>query len=565
MNPLLSREIQARWRDGRAFGLIFALAAGLSWLFATMYGNQATDASQIAAPARWATLGNALFERMAWMQTLGWLLISPALTSAAIAYERERGWFDGLLLSPLLPRQIALGKWAGALLYGAILYLVTVPFAALTLLLGGVSPAQFWLIFVLHALCAGCGAAVGLAASAWSYRAHVAQRSAYGLITLWLLGSLGAALWAGEGPIPIWLRFGWVGSAPPFWMFLGRTNPVLASLTITSPGADVLWPYAFAALTLGIVFFLGVATYYLQRPLEEAPFLETKPRNQNKTAATHAQIPLFSRLKFANPILDREVRAKFRMRQPPLTVIIAEIILGIMVAYFYARTFYNAIFEPSYRPIIWWGLIFTALIVSMMASAVMGGNGFSRERESGTWEGVRLSLLDRREIVRGKVLASLFTCALFSLPIWPLLMPCIEWGAKFDWNSVRNAVTPLQAVATLVVWVGTVWSYTLVGLWVGRRETKSARASGQALGILGAFNIGAPVVAAIWGDELGIYILGTLHPLVAMGLVMENRSVTEIFQSGLPFFGFQMVFGAWLWLLLLDADLEREKMSKSGN
>ena len=555
MNPILSREIQSRWRDGRAFGLVFALAAGLSLLFAWMYGSQAADASQIALPSRWASLGNALFGWLAWIQTLAWLLISPALTSAAIAYERERGWFDGLLLSPLLPRQIALGKWAGALLYGAILYAVTIPFAALTLLLGGVSPAQFGLVVALHVLCAACGAAVGIAASAWSHRAHSAQRSAFGLIMVWLLGSMAAAMWAGEFPLPFWFRFGWVGTAPPFWEFLGRTNPILAALSIANPGPNVFWPYAFAALGFSTLFFLFVATYYARRPLEEAPFIEPKRRKKDEIGATHAQIPLFSRLKFGNPVLDREVRSKFRMRQPPLSVIVAEAILGLLVAYFYARTFYNALFEAQYRAIIWWGLIFTALIVSMMAAAVMGGNGFSRERESGTWEGVRLSLLNRGEIVNGKLFASLLTCALFSIPLWPLLLPCIAWG---ETQGTRSIVTPLQATGCVLVWAATIWSYTLVGLWIGRRQPKSSRAAGQTLGILGAFVILSPALVVFGAREIAVYALGALHPLAAIGFIMENRGIAPLFKMGLPYFVCHAAFGALIYAMLQRSDLEGE-------
>ncbi|HEX8465474.1 MAG TPA: hypothetical protein VF627_12730, partial [Abditibacterium sp.] len=156
-NPLLSREIRSRWRDGRSFSLVFALAVGLCLLFVWLYQNHSEEvlrAAPGASGAQWATLGRQMFRWLAAVQTLTWLLISPSLTSASIAYERERGWFDSLMLSRLLPRQIALGKWTAALLFAALLYGVTLPFALLTVLMGGVSPADCWIAFGLHAGCA---------------------------------------------------------------------------------------------------------------------------------------------------------------------------------------------------------------------------------------------------------------------------------------------------------------------------------------------------------------------------------------------------------------------------
>lgn len=284
MNPLLRREVRWRWRDGRSRGLVLALVAGLPLLLAAIY-------SGVASPSRsdWVLTGHRLFALLAPVGTFGWLLIAPALTSASIAYERERGWFDALLLSPLLPRQIVLSKWLAALLAVALLQCVTLPFLGLLVWLGGIAAREFWLVMALHALCAVCGAALGIAASAWSYRSHVALRTAYGMISLGLLVSLGAAAAAGE--LPFRSGFPRLAVPPTLYVWAGRLNPLLRALEITSPRAAQNWPFCFAFLGAATLFLLGIATYYARRPLEEAPFLAARAapgRNARRTAARDA-------------------------------------------------------------------------------------------------------------------------------------------------------------------------------------------------------------------------------------------------------------------------------------
>ncbi len=580
-NPLLSREIRARFRDGRAFGLLFVIVTGLSVFFALLY--EQIVASNAPGARLSPRSGQTIFAQLAWMQTFGWLLISPALTTSSIAYERERGWFDSLLLSPLTPRAIVVGKWGAALLFTAILMLVTLPLLSLIFLLGGVTTRQFLLITLLHVACASCGAAIGIATSAWSMRTGAALRTAYGLIfTGFALSVFGAAM-VGELPF----SFGFAGTSTSLlWRFLGRTNPVFRALEVTdeAPSQHVLLCLGFLLATT--LFFLAIATYYARRPLQEAPFIgrsstpktnaapnatqpvttESAATAQEATAtaqsasnsstapqtsprATHGEIPLVTKLRFANPVLDREVRSKFRMRQPPLLVIISEICLGLLVAFFYLRTLYWALFEPNYRDLIWFGLCITGLIVTMMAASLMGSNGLTRERENGTWEGVRLSLLSPGEIVRGKLGASLLTCALFSLPVWPLLLPCVVWSIDV---AARSFITRFDALSALLVWAGTAWNYTLIGLWMGRRATRTSRASGQTLGVLTAFLLLAPFIIGYLDLGFTDAFLQLTHPFIAL-----IDSKTRGWEIALHYALFQGGFGAGIWLALHRA-LKRE-------
>ncbi len=573
MNPLLSREIRERFRDGRAFVPVFIVAAGLSLLFAWLFilnlgtfantrGVSIADVSSAASTS--ARIGQTIFTQLAWGQTLGWLLMAPALTSSTIAYERERGWFDSLLLSSLWPRQVVLGKWAAALLYSALLYGVGLPLLTITVLMGGASPRQFLLILALHAACALSGSAIGLAASAWSPRASTALRTAYGLIFLWFGFSLFGAAAAGELPF----RFLPVPGENWFFTWLGSTNPVLRAVEISQGLQFQRVGLCLFFLSASTLFFLWVATYYARRPLEEAPFIDRaakkKPKQTAKNAnkfqekrarPSHGEIPLVTRLHFANPVLDREVRAKFRMRQPPLAVIISEIILGVLVSFFYARTVYAAFFEPRQRVLIWVGVSLTALIVSMMSAALMGSNALSREREGGTWEGMQLSLLSPDEILRGKIFASLITCALFSFPVWPLLLPCITWNAGFAIRGT-GVISPLTAFSCLAIWAVTIWSYTFIGLWIGRKSPRTGRASGQTLGFVSAFLLLWPLAENVVPRAL----FALPHPFIAFSAT--PRATIETFTDVVaPYCALHLIFGIAMWFLL-SASLSREILPK---
>src|SRR5690606_29252057 len=81
------------------------------------------------------------------------MLVFPAFSSTAIASEHERKSFDLLLLTPLAPWEIALGKFFAAGIQASIFLVATVPFFAMANLFGGIDPAVFfavlWILVLL--------------------------------------------------------------------------------------------------------------------------------------------------------------------------------------------------------------------------------------------------------------------------------------------------------------------------------------------------------------------------------------------------------------------------------
>ena len=567
------RALTARNGAHRKFFLwLFALSALCAFVFVSTYADSAAAPGQTAT--KFDDIGDALWRMLAWLQTALALLVAPALSAGTIARERERGLLEGLILAPLTPIQIVIEKWLAALAPLLWMFIVLMPFSVFAGLMRSSGGATSLGVWGFQLLLIGASAALGVACSAWARRAHLALRSAYGLITLWLLASGVAAFLSGINP-PGWIMI--PGYKAPFYLrAVALSNPISgAHDLIANDGDGAFWPSASATLLLITAFCLWSATRAVRKPLAQAPFIgDGKAANARKkrarasansnvkaTASGHFEVPIVGALRFANPVLGREVRSKFRLRQPPLGVIVAEIVLALLVAVSYAHLWWTAFTDPSARGIVFWGVTVTGFILTLMGCGIMGANGFSREHEGGTWESLRLSLLRPREIIRGKAVGIALTCLLFSIPVWPLLLPCVNWSALWQSYATANTVTISQLVAVVFVWLGTIEVATLWGLWWGRRARVTSAASGAVLGSGTLWFAGVPLLVLLLGVGDGYSrVLMWLNPFFALSQTSFASPFYNNFSAlGLPFTAFSLCFG-----LAVAASLERAMKREFG-
>jgi len=531
MNPIIERELRARWRGLKAFGLLLAYAAPLAFAVAVAYhgaaqwrGDLGVDFARDTARA-----GHKVFRELAWMQILAWMLFAPTLTATTIAGERERGLLESLQLSPLGAGQIVRGKLLSALLFVGLMVIASLPVLAICFLLGGVSPAEFCQSLALSLVTATTCATIGIACSAWSRRGGTALRVTFVCILTWGILSAIAYNWGFNSSTIQRILLG----------ILGATNPVSASFSIfdarlTGAMPASLAPYFFntplwlvniALQLVAIALMLPLATRALRRPFGDERWIEMKstPEKGRTFSKTNVwELPLMLPLRFENPVLLRELRGKFRMRVVPPWILIFEGVLGLAVAGFYLWALRTAWTQPDSRGTIWWVLAFIGLLIVMIASAMMGASGVSREREAGTWQGLVLSLLTEREILRGKIGAPLLACALFSLPLWPLLSICIHDGRKFE-----TGASPLQVLLTFGILAATAWCYTALGLFFSSLCARSAVASGWTLAAMLIFNLLLPMT--LGGYRTDDTLVLSAHPFLALVRVLslhDNASRT---------------------------------------
>lgn len=568
LNPIVAREVRTRWRGRNSFLLVMGYTALIAVVIGFVYASVVDGAA--SSLERMAQAGRNLFLIATGMQALAWMLLAPTLTATSIAGERERGLLEGLQLSPLTSWQIVCGKLLSSLTFALLIIAVSLPITAVSFVLGGVSPSDFFIALLLHLTGATLGACVGLLCSAWSRRGNIALRMTFVLIVVWGL-SFNAPDFISYMLSPF-TRGGAVGDTVavvgdtigqifilghPLYMTLATLGDNDLSLNAFNPATTGIpipgWLLAIIAQLFLSCLWLWLATRALRRPFAEQYWIERKSKRGKRGQSTleHAgsetadsgraprmwwEIPVVSHWPFANPVLQREARGKFRMRQAPFWVLVFEGLLGLLVLYWYLRTLWAALFEPAERETIWWVLAFVALFVEMLASAVMGASAFTRERETNTWESLNLSLLTPAEIIKGKLIAPLLACLVYSLPLWPLLLPCIHGITRTTGTSAKG-IALMQAVGTVLVIAMTAWCYTAFGMFCSWRARSTTTAVGSTIGGIFVGLTFVPILLTIMFDRIDIGHF--YHPIIALAKIVDAEGSVSLsaLSSGLLLFG----------------------------
>ncbi len=553
--PIIKREWRSRFRRPRSFVLLGALVAGAAWICWRDLASGAGDEALLAVRAQSTLL------QLVWMQILGVCLLAPLECAPLIAREREIGVGDELLLSPLAPARVAFEKGAAGAGFIALALLALCPIELIVLLLSKSAPAGLWGVLALVLGCLTWGAFLGTACSAHSRRASGAGRSALGLALVWLLGSFGSALFAGEAALAG--RFGVGTSAPSYVVWFGRTNPILAGLDLIFPSPyQAKWPFCAAFLLLGSALLWWLAARGLKKPLPDLPLLSPKRSGRGGVSGALArlELPLVGHFAPRNPVLGREVRGKFRLRQPPLPVLISEIVLGVLVAGAYVLLVRQSLVDAPSRPTIFWGVAWAGISLSLLGSISSGASALSRERENGTWDALRLSLLNPAQIVRGKLIASLCTSVALSFPVWPLLLLSVDWRGAWTVRAARMQVQPFQLLAGIVIWLGALWLQTTIAMLIGTRAKKAGSATSAATLLSLGWMFGSLLLLLDSHTE-SVGFLAVTNPLVALSLATDPSSAARgpgpqlWLSTGWPFALFAFLVGA-LTLVLVESEVK---------
>jgi ABC-type transport system involved in multi-copper enzyme maturation permease subunit len=287
------------------------------------------------------------------------MVLAPALTATGLAGERERGLLEGVQLSRMSPVQILWGKMLSALSFIVLMMPVALPITATCFFLGGMAPHELIVMTLLQLLTAANGASIGLFFSARSRRAQGALASAFVFTAAWSLGSyLAFGQWLDStvlmAPNSTWLELLWILAIG----ILGWSSPIAATIDVINPHAQTimsrlpfgglfiympLWMVNIAVQLLASAVLLWLGTRALRRPMPDLVMTDrrwtdpvreryaqlmaasaARAANARERAASRLarkagnallwELPLHKLIRFRNPILQREVRGKFRWR-----------------------------------------------------------------------------------------------------------------------------------------------------------------------------------------------------------------------------------------------------------
>jgi ABC-type transport system involved in multi-copper enzyme maturation permease subunit len=594
-----------------AFAYTLLLSAMMVWRYHEFMKESAN--SNLDAMQRSAALGHEVFSLLTWMQVLVWMLIAPALTAPAIATERESGLLNDLLLSHLKPWQIVAGKMWSAMSFILLMILISLPITAMCFLLGGVSGGEFGAALLLQSATAFTCAMMGLAASAHYRRAVPAMTMSYLFLILWNISSaISYALSiAGRsvGPGSIYSFPSWLLDAGEIY---GASNPILAAVDLVSPlrlsisrgiGAGTLldeWPLWMPCIFLLLIFALSRfwhAVREVRKPEGEPAWLERR-RNKGQNATTDEtrgdrqstlqrvgaaqgrekaakrrswSIPFVSRLSFSNPLLQRETRSKFHIRRPSTLIVVLFLLPLATVSYLYVRLFFYTLRDSDTRDFLVPMLAIVYMFVAILMTAMMGSSAFTRERETGTWENLLLTLLPPRAIILAKVLAPVVACSMYSLVLWPLIIPCIRrlrysQPGQSSWQLDGMSLT--QIVAGCLILLGVAWLCTCWGMLCSWYSKRTATAMGWTIGSMFLVWIFAPIFL-VWtsnsfsnNDSIGEF-MRYCHPLVALMPIVERRFPSDL-RTSVIWDGVTSFMGFFLLGCLLLGIIYRELRRESG-
>lgn len=499
-NPVLYRESRVRWRGWRPFALLFLYAMSLAYVLGWSYATNSAGNALSGSTDNLAATGREVFRTLQMMQMVAWLLIVPILTSTIISSERERGLLEALQLSGLRARQIITGKLGAISLFVVVLLLAGAPITSICFILGGVAPEEFLKSLLLQTLTILLCAAIGLFYSSQARRSLIAARNSFIAMLIFAVGT-GFAFDLNEATGFDFLEI-------PAAM-LTLLNPIRAQIAIfddfttaySSLPPIIPHPFRFTLCSLffyALLFLWGAArgvkkvfddTQFLERKryltLRKGRFTwrdaqvdqETLARWQNERAlATEADLkekttalfdtPLAAFIRFRNPILQREVKGKLRLRRypKPVTFFMSSIAVFGGVAYLWGV--YFAWVEAQSRNDFWGICLTIALLGITFVLPLMGAGALARERDNGTWEMLETSLLSPRHLIAGKLLAPLFFALCAFVLLLPFLLPCIRFFDTSQSSIYTEGPSLPYALSGLCLLATTSFCYTAWGLWL---------------------------------------------------------------------------------------------------
>jgi ABC-type transport system involved in multi-copper enzyme maturation permease subunit len=498
MTPILRRELLEVLRTRKAIALQvgLALACALLVLIRWPTGQQA-DLSGARAQQVLRVFGYGLLA--------GVLLLVPAFPATALVREKVKGTLALLLNSPLRPWSIYAGKLGGVLGFTAVLLVMTLPAAAACFALGGLgSERGISGLYAVLGLAAVQLATLGLLVSSRAQSTDGAIRATYALVLVVCVLTVvpHALLRGGEGPaveVASWLRS--LSPIPAVVDVLGHGD--VGSQGMSGGGASV-GRYALLAGAFSLACALATVVRLNHRLLDRARAagVMTQDRSRGGRAVRRLLFLVDPQRRaggislWVNPVMLKEFRTRrFGRGHWALRLIALTAILSLGLSYVAASGALGWGVE-----VIGGGLVLLQIALLILFAPSLAAGLVSAERESGSWQLLRMTPLSPGAILRGKLLSVvwpllLLLCAtlpgyVVMMTVEPGLMPrvqrvviCLALTAAFAVLVSAAASTLFRSTAAALTASYAVLLAVCVGpllVWLGR-EAPFGRATVQAV------------------------------------------------------------------------------------
>ena len=471
VGPIFTREALMAPRRVRFFATRALYGAALLVLMWTAW-QSVIGWQQVRNIGDVSRFGSLLFQLFSIVQLVLVLFFSSLLAAAAVAQEKDRHTFILLLMTDLTNAELVLGKLFASLLFVLVLLAAVVPIFALSLLLGGVAPAQVFWVVAATAASALASASLGSTVALWREKTFQTLAMTTLLLVLYL-GIIEAAVAVGGTSTVLSLSVEeWAAQLSPFRAVMAILDPLqwteasggllgyptvgfvaamlvlslllnlVATLrvrvwnsggaaregpetrgekqrapeppaeqstgTVSAPPAQ---PPTCTALTDAAAHFPEVET-----PSREAvsPELPTKTRLEGPAAAQVSHAP--SRHVWDNPILWREIRTRGYGRRPLMIKAFYVLVFAMACTYFWMGLQAGPGRDPS---------LVTKTLVPVVVLTFLLGNAqavtsITSERDGQTLDLLLVTDITPKEFIFGKLLGTLYNAK--EMLVLPLLL-----------------------------------------------------------------------------------------------------------------------------------------------
>lgn len=410
MTPILRRELLDILRRRRTLALQLALALMCALLVLLRWPTAAAlDLTGARALQVLRILGYGLLAAV--------ILLVPAFPATSFVREKVKGTLQLLLNSPLSPLSIYLGKLSGILGFCVLLLVMTFPAAAACYALGG-SGARGGItaLYAILAVAALQLSTLALLVSSRAQSSEGALRLVYALVVAVCVLSLGPHALMQGGTSTVAQLAAWLRSLSPIPAVLEVLGQGDVGSHGMAAGSDAIRHYLFLALTTSLL--CAVATV---AGLNHTLFDRARPAGimtEDRSAPARAARRLFFLIDprrrsgamslWVNPVMVKEFRARrFGRSHWTLRLIALTAILSLGLSHLAASRALGWGLETIGGLLV---LLQVALLLVFAPS--LGASLVSSERETGTWQLLRMTPLTAGTILRGKLLSV----------AWPLLL-----------------------------------------------------------------------------------------------------------------------------------------------
>jgi ABC-type transport system involved in multi-copper enzyme maturation permease subunit len=410
MNPVLRRELLEVLRTRKAIALQLGLAVACAVLVLIRWPTgELADLSGARSLQVLQMFGYGLLA--------GVLVLVPAFPATTLVREKIKGTLALLLNSPLRPWSIYLGKLGGVLGFAVVLLIMTLPAAGACYALGGtVVQGGITALYFVLAVAALQMSALALLVSSRSHSTDGALRATYGLVlAVSVLSLVPHLLLRGDsGPVALaasWLRY--LSPVPAVMGVLGHGDVGSVGL---APGSGAVWRYGLTAGLTSLVCAVATVARLNHSILDRArpAGVMTEDRSEQGQVVRSVLFIVDPQRRsgamslWVNPVMVKEFRSRrFGRSHWVLRLAGATAIVSLGFSY------------VAVSGALPWGVELIGFLLILLQAALLilfapslAGGLISAERESGTWQLLRMTPLSAGRILRGKLLSV----------VWPLLL-----------------------------------------------------------------------------------------------------------------------------------------------